>query len=42
LSTINSLAELAAPRLLLAFTLLGLLFLIPVIYRKVIRPSRPE
>jgi uncharacterized membrane protein YdjX (TVP38/TMEM64 family) len=42
LSTINSLAELAAPRLLLAFTLLGLLFLIPVIYRKMIRPSRPE
>jgi uncharacterized membrane protein YdjX (TVP38/TMEM64 family) len=40
LSTINSLAELAAPRLLLAFTLLGLLFLMPVIYRKVIRPSK--
>jgi uncharacterized membrane protein YdjX (TVP38/TMEM64 family) len=40
LSTINSLAELASPRLLLAFTLLGLLFLMPVIYRKVIRPSK--
>lgn len=42
LSTINSLAELASPRLLLAFTLLGLLFLMPVVYRKVIRPSKPE
>jgi uncharacterized membrane protein YdjX (TVP38/TMEM64 family) len=42
LSAINSLAELASPRLLLAFTLLGLLFLMPVVYRKVIRPSKPE
>lgn len=39
LSTINSLAELASPRLLLAFTVLGLLFLMPVLYRKVVRPS---
>ncbi|HXX73971.1 MAG TPA: TVP38/TMEM64 family protein [Nitrospiraceae bacterium] len=38
LGTINSLAELASPRLLLAFTVLGLLFLMPVIYRKFVRP----
>jgi uncharacterized membrane protein YdjX (TVP38/TMEM64 family) len=42
LSTINSLAELASPRLLLAFTVLGLLFLMPVLYRKFIRPSKSE
>lgn len=42
LSTINSLAELASPRLLLAFTVLGLLFLMPVVYRKCIRSSEPE
>ena len=42
LSTINSLAELASPRLLLAFTLLGLLFLMPVVYRKFVRPSKSE
>jgi uncharacterized membrane protein YdjX (TVP38/TMEM64 family) len=41
LSTINSLAELASPRLLLAFTVLGLLFLMPVVYRKFIRSSKP-
>ncbi|MDF0676934.1 MAG: TVP38/TMEM64 family protein [Nitrospira sp.] len=41
LSTINTLAELASPRLLLAFTLLGLLFLMPVVYRKFVRPSQP-
>lgn len=40
LGTINSLAELASPRLLLAFTLLGLLFLMPVVYRKFVRPSQ--
>ena len=37
LGTINSLAELASARLLLAFTALGLLFLMPVVYRKFIR-----
>lgn len=42
LSTINSLSELASPRLLLAFTLLGLLFLMPVVYRKCIRDSKPD
>jgi uncharacterized membrane protein YdjX (TVP38/TMEM64 family) len=34
LGTLNSLAEIATPRVLLAFTLLGLLALVPVIYRK--------
>jgi uncharacterized membrane protein YdjX (TVP38/TMEM64 family) len=38
LGTINSLAELASPRLLLAFTVLGLLFLMPVAYKKFVRP----
>lgn len=42
LGTIDSLAELASPRLLLAFTLLGLLFLMPVVYRKFIRPSQSK
>jgi uncharacterized membrane protein YdjX (TVP38/TMEM64 family) len=42
LSTINSLAELGSPRLLLAFTVLGLLFLTPVVYRKFIRPPRQD
>lgn len=42
LSTINSLAELASPRLLLAFTVLGLLFLMPMVYRKCTRFSKPE
>lgn len=42
LSTINSLAELASPRLLLAFTALGLLFLMPVMYRRFVRPSQPQ
>jgi uncharacterized membrane protein YdjX (TVP38/TMEM64 family) len=41
LGTINTLSELASPRLLLAFSLLGLLILIPVIYRKFTEtPSR--
>jgi len=40
LATINSLAELASPRLLLAFTVLGLLFLMPVVYRKFVRPPQ--
>src|SRR5262245_8533288 len=34
LGTLNSLAEIASPRVLLAFTLLGVLALIPVLYRK--------
>lgn len=34
LGTINSLAEIASPRVLLAFTLLGLLAMVPVVYRK--------
>lgn len=42
LSTINSLADLASPRLFLAFTALGLLFLMPVVYRQYIRSSTPE
>ena len=37
LGTINSLAELASPRLLLAFTVLGLLFLMPVAYKSFVR-----
>jgi len=39
LGTINSLAELASPRLLLAFTVLGLLFLMPVIYKKFVHSN---
>lgn len=42
LGTIDSLAELASPRLLLAFTLLVLLFLMPVVYRKLIRPTQSD
>jgi uncharacterized membrane protein YdjX (TVP38/TMEM64 family) len=34
LGTINSLSELASPRLILAFSLLGLLILVPIFYRK--------
>ncbi|HEX9798290.1 MAG TPA: TVP38/TMEM64 family protein [Anaerolineales bacterium] len=34
LGTINSLGEIASPRVLLAFTLLGLLALVPIVYRK--------
>ncbi len=34
LGTINSLKEIASPNVLLAFTLLGLLALVPVLYRK--------
>jgi uncharacterized membrane protein YdjX (TVP38/TMEM64 family) len=34
LGTINALSELVSPRLLLAFSLLGLLMLVPVVYRK--------
>lgn len=39
LGTINSLAELASPRLLLAFTILGLLLLMPVVYKTFVRPT---
>ncbi|MDC8447261.1 MAG: TVP38/TMEM64 family protein [Nitrospira sp.] len=42
LGTINSLAELTSPRLLLAFMLLGLLLLMHVAYRKLVRPSQSE
>lgn len=42
LGTINSLAELASPRLLLAFTVLGLLLLMPVVYKKFVRPKTQE
>lgn len=38
LGTINALSELVSPRLLLAFSLLGLLMLVPVIYRKFTQP----
>ncbi len=34
LGTINSLSELVSPRLILAFSLLGLLILVPIFYRK--------
>lgn len=34
LGMINSLADIASPRVLLAFTLLGLLALVPIVYRK--------
>src|SRR3989454_8732100 len=34
LGTLNSLSDIASPRVLLAFTLLGLLALIPIVYRK--------
>jgi len=34
LGTINSLGEIASPPVLLAFTLLGLLALMPIAYRK--------
>lgn len=38
LGTINSLKEIASPNVLLAFTLLGLLALVPIVYRK-LRPA---
>ncbi len=34
LGTLNSLSDIASPRVLLAFTLLGLLALVPIVYRK--------
>jgi uncharacterized membrane protein YdjX (TVP38/TMEM64 family) len=44
LGTINSLSEIATPRVLLAFTMLGLLALLPVAYRKIstLRQSTPR
>ncbi|OAI46853.1 dihydrolipoamide dehydrogenase [Nitrospira sp. SCGC AG-212-E16] len=42
LGTINTLSELVSPRLLLAFSLLGLLMLVPVIYRKFTEAPRPQ
>ena len=41
LGMINSLAEIASPRVLLAFTLLGLLALVPIIYRKLTTKHQP-
>ncbi len=40
LGTINSLGEIASPRVLLAFTLLGLLALVPIVYRKLTTGKR--
>jgi uncharacterized membrane protein YdjX (TVP38/TMEM64 family) len=34
LGTINSLKEIASPNVLMAFTLLGLLALVPILYKK--------
>lgn len=42
LGTINALSELVSPRLLLAFSLLGLLMLIPVVYRKFTEAPTPQ
>ena len=42
LGTINALSELASPRLILAFSLLGLLMLIPVVYRKFTETPTPQ
>ena len=42
LGTLNSLGDLASPRLLIAFTLLGLLILMPIGYRKFINPSKGQ
>ena len=42
LGTINARSELVSPRLLLAFSLLGLLMLIPVIYRKFTETPTPQ
>ena len=41
LGTINSLAEIASPPVLLAFTLLGLLALLPIVYRKLTGKKTP-
>ncbi len=42
LGTINALSELVSPRLLLAFSLLGLLMLVPVIYRRLTETPTPQ
>lgn len=42
LGTINALSELVSPRLLLAFSLLGLLMLAPVVYRKFTETPTPQ
>jgi uncharacterized membrane protein YdjX (TVP38/TMEM64 family) len=42
LGTINALSELVSPRLLLAFSLLGLLMLVPAIYRKFSETPRSQ
>jgi uncharacterized membrane protein YdjX (TVP38/TMEM64 family) len=42
LGTINALSELVSPRLLLAFSLLGLLMLVPAIYRKFTETPRSQ
>lgn len=39
LGSINSLSEIASPPVLTAFTLLGLLALMPIAYRKVVKPN---
>ena len=41
LGTINSLGEIASPPVLLAFTLLGLLALLPIVYRKLSGKKTP-
>ncbi len=41
LGTINALSELVSPRMLLVFSLLGLLILVPVVYRKFTETSTP-
>jgi uncharacterized membrane protein YdjX (TVP38/TMEM64 family) len=42
LGTINTLSELVSPRLLLAFSLLGLLILVPIFYRKFTETSTSQ
>ncbi|HEX2056398.1 MAG TPA: TVP38/TMEM64 family protein [Nitrospiraceae bacterium] len=39
LGTLNSLKEIASPNVLLAFTLLGLLALVPVLYKKMVKQA---
>jgi len=41
LGTINSLGEIASPPVLIAFTLLGLLALLPIVFRKFTNQNRP-
>lgn len=41
LGTINSLKEIASPNVILAFTLLGLLALVPILYKKISGRSSP-